>query len=87
MSEARTARSIEGKVCLVTGATAGLGLVTARALARAGASTIASVGERPLDAAETLRALLIAGHGSAPPCRSRARSERERRRRLSSTVA
>jgi NAD(P)-dependent dehydrogenase (short-subunit alcohol dehydrogenase family) len=40
MSEARTARSIEGKVCLVTGATAGLGLVTARELARAGAHVI-----------------------------------------------
>ena len=34
MADPEAARSMEGKVCLVTGATAGIGLVTALELAR-----------------------------------------------------
>jgi len=34
MSQTEVQRSLQGKICLVTGATAGIGLVTARELAR-----------------------------------------------------
>ncbi len=40
MAEAEIARSMEGKVCLVTGASSGIGLVTACELARRGARVI-----------------------------------------------
>jgi retinol dehydrogenase-12 len=46
MSDAETAGSMDGKTCLVTGATAGIGLVTARELARAGARVL-GVGRSP----------------------------------------
>jgi NAD(P)-dependent dehydrogenase (short-subunit alcohol dehydrogenase family) len=40
MADPETTRSIDGKVALVTGATAGIGMVTARELARRGARVI-----------------------------------------------
>ena len=45
---------MEGKICLVTGATAGIGLVTARELARRGAQVI-GVGRSPERCAEAVR--------------------------------
>jgi len=57
MADPEAVRSMEGKVCLVTGATAGIGLVTARELARRGARVI-GVGrsaERSADAARQIR--------------------------------
>ena len=45
---------MEGKICLVTGATAGIGLVTARELARQGARVI-GVGRSPERCAEAVR--------------------------------
>jgi retinol dehydrogenase 12 len=55
--ESATERTMVGKICLVTGATAGIGLVTARELARLGA-TVVIVGrsqERCQQAVETIR--------------------------------
>ena len=47
-------RSMDGKVCVVTGATAGIGLVTARELARQGARVL-GVGRSPERCAEAAR--------------------------------
>lgn len=38
---AETQQAMQGKICLITGATAGIGLVTAQALARQGATVVA----------------------------------------------
>lgn len=51
---ATTERSMEGKTCLVTGATSGIGKETALALARRGASVVI-VGRNPAKAADTVR--------------------------------
>jgi NAD(P)-dependent dehydrogenase (short-subunit alcohol dehydrogenase family) len=50
---ANSANLMQGKVCMVTGATSGIGLVTARALARQGATLIV-VGRNPERGAATL---------------------------------
>ena len=47
-------RSMTGKICLVTGATSGLGEVTARALAQRGA-TVIGVGRNPEKCAATVK--------------------------------
>ncbi len=49
-------RPMSGEVCLVTGATSGIGLETARALANRGA-TVVVLGRSPQRCAETARAL------------------------------
>lgn len=51
------ARSMDGKVCMVTGATAGIGLVTARELARRGATVVlvGRDGKRGRQAIEAIR--------------------------------
>jgi NAD(P)-dependent dehydrogenase (short-subunit alcohol dehydrogenase family) len=54
MGEQAVARSLEGKTCLVTGATSGIGLVTALELARRGARVI-GVGRSPERCAEAAR--------------------------------
>ncbi len=54
MAEVENDRLLEGKVCLVTGATAGIGLVTARELARRGARVI-GVGRSPERCAQAAR--------------------------------
>src|SRR5689334_12959273 len=57
MTQSSSQPSMNGKVCLVTGATAGIGLATARELARLGARVI-GVGrspERCQDAARRIR--------------------------------
>jgi NAD(P)-dependent dehydrogenase (short-subunit alcohol dehydrogenase family) len=55
---------MEGKVCLITGATAGIGLVTARELARCGARVI-GVGRSPERCSEALRQINTLASG--PP--------------------
>ena len=54
MTQDDAVSSLDGKVCLVTGATAGIGLVTARELARRGARVI-GVGRSPERCAEAAR--------------------------------
>lgn len=56
---------MEGKVCVVTGATSGIGRMTALELARRGAS-VAIVARDPERARETASAIAAAGGGRAP---------------------
>ena len=55
---------MNGKVCMVTGATSGIGEVTARALAQMGA-TVIIVGRSPERGNETLRRILAASGNSS----------------------
>jgi retinol dehydrogenase 12 len=53
MAETQLANTMKGKVCLVTGATSGIGKVTAQALAARGA-TVVAVGRNPAKSAATV---------------------------------
>ncbi len=55
----KTAPSLQGQVCLVTGATSGIGRVTAEALARRGA-TVVIAGRSPAKASQTVAAIKAA---------------------------
>ncbi len=59
-------RSMRGKVCLVTGATSGIGLETARALANRGATVVVS-GRSPERCAAAARALCEDSHSTVEP--------------------
>src|SRR3954463_11400925 len=56
MSQSESKPSMAGKVCLVTGATAGIGLVTARELARRGARVV-GVGRSPERCSQAVRSI------------------------------
>jgi NAD(P)-dependent dehydrogenase (short-subunit alcohol dehydrogenase family) len=84
--------TMQGKVCLVTGATSGIGLVTARELARSGAHVVLA-GRNPTRCADAVRHVqeqtgsrnvesLIADLSSRQQVRDLARQFRERHSRL-----
>jgi retinol dehydrogenase-12 len=84
--------TMQGKVCLLTGATSGIGLVTARELARQGARVLL-VGRDPAKSARTVEQIraqtgnrevewLLADLSSQPQIRELARHVRERSARL-----
>jgi retinol dehydrogenase 12 len=60
------ARSMKGKVCLVTGATSGLGLETARAIANRGA-TVVILSRNSQRCAATAKALREESHSTVEP--------------------
>jgi retinol dehydrogenase 12 len=62
--EVRLVRSLEGKVCVVTGATSGIGRATAIALSAMGAEI--GIVCRDLERGEALRAELVSKPGAAP---------------------
>src|SRR5690242_13755360 len=78
------ATSMEGKTCLVTGATSGIGAVTAEVLARAGASVIV-VGRNPERCAATAERLRAATGRAEEPIVADLSSQAEIRR-LADTV-
>jgi NAD(P)-dependent dehydrogenase (short-subunit alcohol dehydrogenase family) len=92
MPESRSQSSMSGKTCMVTGATAGIGLVTARELARLGARVI-GVGRSPERCQEATRrireetgsgdiAYLTADLSSQAEIRGLAREVKDTTRRL-----
>jgi NAD(P)-dependent dehydrogenase (short-subunit alcohol dehydrogenase family) len=82
---ANSANSMHGKVCMVTGATSGVGLVTAQALARQGATLIV-VGRNPERGAATVSRIQHETGNSAVELISADLSAQAQVRRLASEV-